>query len=83
MAQSLLITAEGQLTLDEATLAHLGLQPGQCVSVDLRPDGVVALRAAPRGKISDAFGCLPRPARPALSVEEMNGGTAAAWAGKR
>ena len=60
MAQSLLVTAKGQLTLKKETLAHLGVQPGQRVSVELRPDGVVELRPAPRGKISDAFGCRPR-----------------------
>ena len=83
MTQSLLITAKGQLTLRKETLKHLGVQPGQRVAVELRPDGVVELRPAPRGRISDAFGCLPRPDRPALTIEEMNEVIAAAWAGKR
>ena len=83
MTQSLLITAKGQVTLKKETLSHLGVEPGQRVTVELRPDGVVELRPAPRGKISDAFGCLPRPEGPALTIEEMNEVIAAAWAGKR
>ncbi len=83
MAQSLLITAKGQLTLKKETLSHLGVQPGERVSVELRPDGVVELRPAPRGNIADAFSCLPRPEGPALTIEEMNEVIAAAWAGKR
>ncbi len=83
MAKPLRITSKGQLTLRRETLDHLGVRPGQQVSVELRPDGVVERPPAPSGKISDAFGCLPRPDRPALTIEEMNEVIAAAWAGKR
>ena len=83
MTQSLTITAKGQLTLKKDTLAHLGVRPGERVSVELRPDGVVELRPAPRGKISDAFGCLPPYEGPPISIEEMNRIIADAWAGKR
>ena len=83
MASSLLITSKGQVTLKRETLAHMGVGPGQRVSVALRPDGAVELRPAPAGRISDAFGCLPPPDRPTLTIEEMNDVIADAWAGKR
>ena len=83
MAQSLLITAKGQLTLKKETLSHLGVQPGERVSVELRPDGVVELRPAPRGNIADAFSCLPPYEGPPVSIEDMNDIIADSWAGKQ
>jgi hypothetical protein len=63
-------------------LAHLGVQPGQKVALELRPDGGVELRPAPTGKISDTFGMLPKPEGPALTIEEMNDVIARGWAGE-
>jgi len=83
METTLTISAKGQVTLKKATLAHLGVQPGQRVSVTCKPGGAVEIRPAPSGKWSDVFGCLPAPAGPALTIEEMNEVIAKGWAGTR
>ncbi len=79
----LTVSAKGQVTLKKSVLAHLGVRPGQKVVVDLRAGGAVQLRPVPSGKISDAFGILPPPDGPALTIEEMNEVIAEGWAGKR
>jgi len=83
MDMPLRITAKGQVTLKKSVLKHLGVQPGQNVIAELKPGGVISLRPAPTGDISDAFGCLPRPEGEALTIEEMNEIIAAGWAGER
>jgi hypothetical protein len=81
---TLTITAKGQVTLRRDVLQHLGVHPGEKITVDKLPDGRVEVRAArPVGKISDAFNCLKREGGPSLSVEEMNEIAARGWAGKR
>jgi bifunctional DNA-binding transcriptional regulator/antitoxin component of YhaV-PrlF toxin-antitoxin module len=77
----LTVSSKGQVTLKKPILAHLGVQPGQKVALELRPGGGVELRPAPTGKISDAFGILPTPEGPALTIEEMNDVIARGWAG--
>ncbi len=64
-------------------LAHLGVQPGQKVALELQPDGGVEIRPAPTGKIADAFAVLPPPDGPALTIEQMNDVIARGWAGER
>jgi hypothetical protein len=65
-------------------LKHLGVQPGEKITVDKLPDGRIEVKAArPAGKISDAFGFLKRKDGPSLSIEEINKITARGWAGKR
>jgi hypothetical protein len=66
-------------------LEHLGVHPGQKISVNKLPDGRIEVKAArPTGKISDVFGSLKmkRKGRP-LSIEDMNDIIARGWAGKR
>lgn len=82
MSTYLTVSSKGQVTLKKSVLAHLGVQPGQRVVIDLRPGGTVQLRPAPSGDISDAFGILPPPDGPALTIEEMNEVIAKGWAGK-
>ena len=80
----LTVTAKGQVTLRKDLLEHLGVRPGEKVSVEKLPDGRIELRAArPTGKISDAFDFLKRKGGPSLSIEEMNQIIADGWAGKR
>jgi antitoxin PrlF len=83
MTISLTVSSTGQVTLKKPVLAHLGVQPGQKLAVELNPGGSVALRPAPTGKISDAFGLLKRPGQRAVSIEEINEAIEKAWAGKR
>jgi AbrB family looped-hinge helix DNA binding protein len=78
----LTVSSKGQVTLKKPVLAHLGVQPGQKVAIELRPDGGVELRPAPTGKISEAFGVLPPYEGPVVTIEEMNEVIARGWAGE-
>jgi AbrB family looped-hinge helix DNA binding protein len=82
---TLTVTAKGQVTLRKDLLEHLGVHPGEKITVDKLPDGRIEVKAArPIGDISDVFGSLKtkRKGRP-LSIEEMNNLIARGWAGKR
>jgi bifunctional DNA-binding transcriptional regulator/antitoxin component of YhaV-PrlF toxin-antitoxin module len=81
---TLTVTAKGQVTLRKDLLKHLGVNPGEKISVDKLPDGRIEVKAArPAGKISDAFGFLKKKDGPSLSIEEMTEIAARGWAGKR
>jgi AbrB family looped-hinge helix DNA binding protein len=80
----LTVTTKGQVTLRKDLLEHLGVHPGEKISVDKLPDGRIEVRAAcPTGKISDAFDFLKKKDGPSLSIEEMDKIAARGWAGKR
>jgi AbrB family looped-hinge helix DNA binding protein len=81
---TLTITAKGQVTLRKDVLEHLGVHPGEKITVNKLPNGRIEVKAArPTGRIADAFGILKRQGRPSLSIEEMNKIAARGWAGKR
>lgn len=81
---TLTVTAKGQVTLRKDLLQHLGVGPGDKISVDKRPDGRIEVRAARRsGAITEVFDLLKRDGGLSLSVEEMNAIAARGWAGKR
>jgi len=81
---TLTITAKGQITLRKDLLAHLGVRPGEKVSVDMLPDGRIEVKAArPTGKISDVFDFLKKENGPSLTIEEIDEIAARGWAGKR
>jgi AbrB family looped-hinge helix DNA binding protein len=81
---TLTVTAKGQITLRKELLQHLGVHPGDKVTVDKLPDGRIEVKAArPTGKISDLFGFLKRENEPSLSIDEINKIAARGWAGKR
>jgi AbrB family looped-hinge helix DNA binding protein len=81
---TLTVTAKGQVTLRKELLEHLGVHPGEKLSVEKLPNGRIEVKAArPTGKISDAFDFLKRKDGPSLSIEEMNKIIADGWAGKR
>jgi len=80
----LTVTAKGQVTLRKDLLMHLGVRPGEKITMDKLPDGRLEVKAArPGGRISDVFNVLKREGAPSLSIEELNQITAEAWAGKR
>jgi AbrB family looped-hinge helix DNA binding protein len=81
----LTITAKGQVTLRKDLLEHLGVQPGEKISVDKLPDGRIEVKAVrPTGRISDAFGLLKEKRRGrVLSIGDINDIAARGWAGKR
>ena len=71
---TLTITAKGQVTLRKDILNHLGVQPGESVTVNKLPDGAIEVRAArPTGKMSDAFGLLKHRGKWPLSIGESEG----------
>ena len=82
---TLTVTAKGQVTLRKEVLEHLGVRPGEKISVDKLPDGRIEVKAVrPTGRISDAFGFLmaKRKGR-SLSIDEINEIAARGWTGKR
>ncbi|MGA3404088.1 MAG: AbrB/MazE/SpoVT family DNA-binding domain-containing protein [Acetobacteraceae bacterium] len=80
----LTVTAKGQVTLRKDLLMHLGVRPGEKITMDKLPDGRLEVKAArPSGRISDVFNALQRKGAPSLSIEEINRIAAEAWAGKR
>lgn len=81
---TLTVTSKGQVTLRKDVLRHLGVQPGDKITVEKLPDGRIEVKAARRsGRISDVFNFLKREGGVALSIEEMNELAAQAWAGRR
>jgi AbrB family looped-hinge helix DNA binding protein len=81
---TLTVTAKGQVTLRKDVLEHLGVHPGERITVNKLPNGRIEVKAArPTGKISDIFGSLKRKDGPSLSIEEINKIAARGWAGKR
>ena len=81
---TLTVTAKGQVTLRKDLLTHLGVQPGEQVTVDKLPDGRIEVKAArPTGKISDVFNLLKNEKGRSVTIEEMNEIAARGWAGKR
>jgi bifunctional DNA-binding transcriptional regulator/antitoxin component of YhaV-PrlF toxin-antitoxin module len=74
---TLTVTTKGEVTLRKDLLKHLGVRPGEKVTVDKLPDGRIVVRAArPTGRISDVFGLLKRENGPSLSIEEITGAVA-------
>ena len=69
---TLTVTAKGQVTLRKDVLHHLGVRPGDKISVEKLPDGRVEVRAAPKGDISEFFGMLGNPQDIHLTIEEIN-----------
>jgi AbrB family looped-hinge helix DNA binding protein len=81
---TLTVTAKGQVTLRKDLLQHLGVHPGEKVTVEKLPDGRIEMKATrPTGKISDIFGSLKKTGGPSLSIEEINEVARQGWAGKR
>jgi AbrB family looped-hinge helix DNA binding protein len=81
---TLTVTAKGQVTLRKDVLEHLGVHPGEKITVNKLPDGRIEVRAARSNrKISDAFGFLKEAGKTTLSIEDMNKIVARGWAGKR
>jgi AbrB family looped-hinge helix DNA binding protein len=81
---TLTVTAKGQVTLRKDLLEHLGVQPGDKITVDKLPDGRIEVKAArPAGEISDVFNFLKRKKGVSLSIEEINKIAARGWARRR
>jgi acylphosphatase len=81
---TLTVTAKGQVTLRRDLLEHLGVHPGEKITVAKLPDGRIEVKAAaPTGKISDLFNLLKRETGPSLSIEDIDKAIKRGWSGKR
>jgi bifunctional DNA-binding transcriptional regulator/antitoxin component of YhaV-PrlF toxin-antitoxin module len=80
---TLTITAKGQVTLRMDILQHLGVHPGEKITVEKLPDGRILVKAAaPTGHISDVFDFLKRKNGTSLSIADINEIAARGWAGR-
>ncbi|HEY1838231.1 MAG TPA: AbrB/MazE/SpoVT family DNA-binding domain-containing protein [Rhizomicrobium sp.] len=81
---TLTITAKGQVTLRKDLLNHLGVRPGETVTVNKLPDGAIEVRPAhSKGHISDVFNSLKHKGGQRLSIKQMKKIAEDGWAGKR
>lgn len=72
MTIELTITSKGQVTLRQAVLDHLGLQPGDKVAVAMVRDGRVELvPAAAIHDLRSLRGRLRRAGQPPVSLQAM------------
>jgi len=77
------VTSKGQITLRKELLRHLGVRPGDRISLDKLPDGEIRIRAVrPSGRIDAFFGLLKREGQAPVSIEEMNRSIEEGWAGQ-
>ncbi len=82
MAIALTVTAKGQVTLRKDVLQHLGVRPGDKLSVDLLNDHRIELRPKPGKPASTIFGLLVQSNTKRLTIEEIGEDAAAGWAGE-
>jgi AbrB family looped-hinge helix DNA binding protein len=81
-AVSLTVTSKGQVTLRKELLAHLGIQPGERVDVEVLPGGRLELHAEQAtGNIHGFIGLLAGRSARRASLEELNEAAASGWAG--
>ena len=82
MAMALTVTSKGQVTLRKDVLQHLGVRPGDKLSVDLLNDHRIQLQPKPGKPVSTIFGLLEQSNTERLSIEEIAEASAAGWAGE-
>ena len=81
-AVSLTVTSKGQVTLRKELLAHLGIQPGQRVDVEVLPGGRLEFHAEQAtGSINGFIGLLAGRSARRASLEELNEAAASGWTG--
>jgi antitoxin PrlF len=81
---TLTVTARGQVTFRKDVLRHLGVRPGERITLDKLPDGRIALQAArPTGKIDRFVGLLAGKTKKVASLKEIDEAAAHGWVGKR
>ena len=81
---TLTVTARGQVTLRADLLKHLGVRPGEKITVEKLPDGRIEMKAVrPTGNILDVFDFFKKKNGPSLSIGEIDEAAARGWAGRR
>jgi bifunctional DNA-binding transcriptional regulator/antitoxin component of YhaV-PrlF toxin-antitoxin module len=77
----LTITAKGQVTLKRELLKHLGVGPGEKITVEKLPDGRIVVEATGQdGRVADFIGCLSQKSGQKLTIDEMNEVITRGWA---
>ena len=80
--RSLALTRKGQEMLRKELLAHLGIQPGQRIGVEVLPGGRLKLHAEQAtGTIRGFIGLLADRSSHRASLDELNGTSTSGWAG--
>ncbi|CAK6697162.1 AbrB/MazE/SpoVT family DNA-binding domain-containing protein [Synechococcus sp. CCY9201] len=80
---SLTVTSKGQVTLRKELLAHLGVEPGQRIDVEVLPGGRLELHAEQAtGTIDGFIGLLAGRSSHRASLRELQDAMAAGWAGR-
>jgi len=80
--RSLSVTRKGQVTLRKELLAHLGIQPGQRIDVEVLPGGRLELHAEHAiGTIGGFIGLLAGRSSHRARLDELDEAAAAGWAG--
>ena len=76
------VTSRGQVTFRKAVLQHLGIKPGERVTLELLPGGTASLSAERPAKTIDSFiGFLEGKSKKVATIEEINEAAARGWAG--
>lgn len=84
MRTTLKVTSQGQVTFRKDVLDHLGVRPGDRITVEFLPCGRAEVRAAnPSSDIESFVGCLKQHGSPAMSIDDMNEVIGRGWAGTR
>ena len=81
----LTMTSKGQITINKTLRDGLGVEPGEKLEVQVRPDGGLVILPVRRKTRSwdELFGMFERPADVApVSIEDMNESIAKGWAGE-
>ncbi len=74
------VIGEGQMTLQESILQHMGVNAGDSVEIDLLPGGAVAIRPTiDADKLRDYFDARREDASSYFSIEEIRDAIEAAW----
>ena len=81
---TLTLTEKGQITLRKELLQHLGVRPGDRITLEKQPDGSIEVRAArPGGPIAEVFDLLKRDHARSLGIADINRIAAEGWAEQR
>jgi bifunctional DNA-binding transcriptional regulator/antitoxin component of YhaV-PrlF toxin-antitoxin module len=84
MGTTLTVTSKGQVTFRRELLEHLGVVPGDKITVDFLPSGRAEVRATKaKGSFEGFIGCLAEPGTKPISIEEMNEAIRQGWAGEK
>ncbi len=73
------VTDKGQLTVPKSVRDRLGIRPGTKIDFEILADGSARMRVLTRGA-AGLYGLLQRRGERSRSVEDMDGGIAAAVA---